>query len=252
MRTSNPGRSCATRVQGLGAARRARMPLSPKRPRRPGSQAAELWPRQLLLAGARGCQAPGAHGGAPSAYFDRGSATPRKKNPREGDAGDGPLGGDPRAVADVRKLSNLVTPASRIDSNSESRPDKDDVVPTTIHVSSAVAAAHERMVRARLDFLAPDGSVLERSKEIDVHLPKISKGSSTLAKIEIESALADERKLAQERTPESTSRSNNVGCTVHFHTFGEPAARTGSNSGNELCSRGPTNCWIDSRVRHDS
>jgi C-terminal processing protease CtpA/Prc len=60
------------------------------------------------------------------------------------------------------------------------------------------------VVKARLDFLTPDGSVLERSKEIDVHLPKIGKGTSTLAKVEIESALADDGVLAQERQPESS------------------------------------------------
>ena len=79
-------------------------------------------------------------------------------------------------------------------------PVSDEAAPTTIHISSAVAAAHERMVRARLDFLAPDGAVLERSKEIDVHLPKIGKEARTLAKVEIDSAIAEE---AQEATPEN-------------------------------------------------
>ena len=46
--------------------------------------------------------------------------------------------------------------------------------------------------------------MLERSREIDVHLPKTGKGTITLAKVEIESTLADERVLAQERTPESS------------------------------------------------
>ena len=81
--------------------------------------------------------------------------------------------------------------------------DREDAIPTTIHIPSTVAAAHERMVKARIDFLTPDGSVLEQSKEIDVHLPKIGKGTSTFAKVEIESALPNDGVVAQEKTREN-------------------------------------------------
>ncbi len=81
--------------------------------------------------------------------------------------------------------------------------DRDDAVPTTVYIPSTIAAVHERMLKARIDFLGPDGSVLERSRQIDVALPKIGEGANALAKTEIEPALANDTVFVEERPHET-------------------------------------------------
>lgn len=70
--------------------------------------------------------------------------------------------------------------------------DRDDAVPTTIHIPSAIAVGHERMVKAYIDLVGSDGFVLERSREINVHLPKVSKAEAgTVAKVDVEPSLTE-------------------------------------------------------------
>lgn len=82
--------------------------------------------------------------------------------------------------------------------------DKDDAAPTAIHISSAIAGTRERLVKARVDFLAANGSLLERSPEINVHLPKTGKAGVMSAKVEIEPAPTGEV-VSQDWTPRSST-----------------------------------------------
>jgi hypothetical protein len=66
--------------------------------------------------------------------------------------------------------------------------DKDDAVPTVIHIRSTIAPK----VKAQVDFLGPNNAVLERSNDIDVHLPKADKKMALKeARIEVEPAVQD-------------------------------------------------------------
>lgn len=64
--------------------------------------------------------------------------------------------------------------------------DKDDALPTTIHIPTALAPVGSRRLEAEIELLAPDGHVLERSKQIDIHLPKRNPALVESARVEIE------------------------------------------------------------------
>jgi Zn-dependent protease with chaperone function len=81
--------------------------------------------------------------------------------------------------------------------------DRDDAVPTTIHIPSTIAG-HERMVKAYIDFVESDGFVLERSREINVHLPKVPKAETrVMAKVDVEPSLVENVVVGQELPPVS-------------------------------------------------
>jgi hypothetical protein len=103
--------------------------------------------------------------------------------------------------------------------------DRDDAVPTTIHIPSAVATGHERMVKAYIDFVESDGVVLERSREINVHLPRVPKAeTSVMAKVDVEPSLGESAVVGQELPPVSPAVKTPVSAPAVVAASSHPVA----------------------------
>lgn len=65
--------------------------------------------------------------------------------------------------------------------------DTESATPTIVHIPAAVVPEHERKVKAQVDLLGPDQTLLEHSRTFDVHFPKANKKTGTLiAKVWVE------------------------------------------------------------------
>ena len=70
--------------------------------------------------------------------------------------------------------------------------DKDDGLPTTVHIPASLIRGSERKVKAKIDVVAPEGQVLEQSKEIELRLPKGSKTADSIAEVQVDPPVSDD------------------------------------------------------------